>query len=263
MIQVRFDAPYIVSTLLLWSTGVGDPQIYSASNVTELTALEVAVNAIRANGGGDCPELGMTGILNALSLANPESNVIVLTDASPKDVDRTQEVIDRATQLQNSIHFFLSRDGCGDFSPYLEVANATFGIVVNRIDDFEAFAEFADQAGRFSFDLLDTDGGGKKKRQAPANCITFSTSMFTQSINILFSSVSSAITITSPSGAVETVTTSGTIATYSNDDPEAGEYSVCSVGTFEYSLSTTSDLDFFVDYTNANISSDSLPPPGT
>ena len=207
----------------------------------------------------------MTGILNALSLANPDSNVIVLTDASPKDVNRTQEVIARATKLRNSIHFFLSRDGCGDFSPYLEVANATFGIVVNRIDDFEAFAEFADTAGRFSFELVDTDGGSKKKRQtvAPQNCITFSTSLFTQSINILFSSVSSAITITSPSGVVETVTTSGTIATYSNDDPEAGVYSVCSVGTFKHSLSTTSDLDFFVDYIDVDISSTSLPVPGT
>ena len=243
-------------------TDVRVPQIYSASSVAELTALETAVNAIRANGGGDCPELGMTGILNALSLANPDSNVIVLTDASPKDVNRTQEVIARATELRNSIHFFLSRSGCGDFSPYLEVANATFGIVVNRIDDFEAFAEFADRAGRFSFDLVDTDGGSKKKRQTPQNCITISTSTFTQSINILFSSVSSAITITSPSGVVETVTTSGTIATYSNDDPEAGVYSVCSVGTFKHSLSTTSDLDFFVDYVDADISSTSLPVPG-
>ncbi|XP_065886855.1 uncharacterized protein [Dysidea avara] len=242
---------------------VGVPQIYSASHVAELTALEAAVNVIRANGGGDCPELGMTGILNALSLANPDSNVIVLTDASPKDANRTQEVIDKATELRNSIHFFLSRSGCGDFSPYLEVANATFGIVVNRIDDFEAFVEFADKVGRFSFDLVDTDSGSKKKRQTPENCITFSTSTFTQSINILFSSVSSAITITGPSGVVETVTTSGTIATYSNNDPEAGVYSVCSVGTFKHSLSTTSDLDFFVDYIDADISSTSLPVPGT
>jgi len=84
-----------------------------------------------------CPELGMTGTLSALNLANPDSNVIVLTNASPKDVNDTQKVINGANKLRNSIHFFLSRSaGCGDFSPYLEVVNATFGIVVNRIDDF-------------------------------------------------------------------------------------------------------------------------------
>ena len=249
MIQVRFDAPYIVSTLLLWSTGVGDPQIYSASNVTELTALEVAVNAIRANGGGDCPELGMTGILNALSLANPESNVIVLTDASPKDVDRTQEVIDRATQLQNSIHFFLSRDGCGDFSPYLEVANATFGIVVNRIDDFEAFAEFADRAGRFTLgDIEDDESKRRRRALTPSGCVTFSTSIFTTSINVLFSSVTTTIDVISPSGLTSSVSTSGSIATYSNDSPEVGEYQACSSGRFEHTVSMTSRLDFFVEH---------------
>ena len=64
----------------------------------------VAVNETMADGGDDCPELGMTGILNALSLAVPDSNVIVLTDVSPKDVNRTQEVIDRVTELRNSIY---------------------------------------------------------------------------------------------------------------------------------------------------------------
>ena len=104
----------ITSALVLMFSLLQVLEFHRFSNVTELRALKAAVNAIRANGGGDCLELGMTGILNALSLANPESNVIVLTDASPKDVDRTQEVIDRATQLQNSIHFFLSCDGCAD-----------------------------------------------------------------------------------------------------------------------------------------------------
>ena len=184
----------------MFTTDVGVPQIYSASSVAELTALETAVNAISAHGGDDCPELGMTGILNALSLANPDSNVIVLTDASPKDVHKKGEVIARVTELRNSIHFFLSRSGCGDFSPYLEVANATYGIVVNRIDDFEAFAEFADRAGRFTL-----DGGNerrKKKRALPLSgyCITFSTSIFTTAVDILFSSVTSTINVTSPSG---------------------------------------------------------------
>ena len=103
---------------------------------------------MRATGGGDCPELGMTGILNALSLANPVSNVIVLTDASPKDEDKKEAVISEAIRKENSIHFFLSCNGCGDFTPYLDVAKETYGIVVSRIDDFEAFVEFADKSGQ-------------------------------------------------------------------------------------------------------------------
>jgi len=132
-------------SLLSYYVGVGVPQKYSAKNVTELVALKQAVYILHAHAGGDCPELGMTGILNALSLANPDSNVIVLTDASPKDSHKKEEVITKATRLRNSIHFFLSRDGCGDFTPYLDVASKTHGIVVNQIDDFEAFAKFANE----------------------------------------------------------------------------------------------------------------------
>ena len=190
----------------------------------------------------------MTGILNALSLANPDSNVIVLTDASPKDIHKKEEVITKATELRNSIHFFLSRDGCGNFTPYLDVARETYGIVVNQIDDFEAFVKFADKVGRFTTALL--DASGKRKREASENCINFTASRFTKSIDILFSSISagSVITVTNPKGSVDKVTSRGTIATYSKLDPVLGKYKVCSTGTFEYSLSAISDLDCFVEY---------------
>lgn len=199
----------------------------------------------------------MTGILNALALVNPDSNVIVLTDASPKDVAKKQQVIDKANEVRNSIHFFLSRSGCGDFSPYLEVAAATEGIVVNQISDFEAFAEFADKVGRFTLE----NSGSKRKRQAE-NCVMFSLSIFSQSVAVLFSSSNIHITITSPSGVINTVTSTGTIATYNINSPEAGEYSACSATEFEYSISLTTNLDFFVEYVNVNGSSTSLPPAG-
>ena len=84
-------------------------------------------NALRAHDGGDCPELGMTGILNTLiiSLVNPVSNVIMLTNASPKDVDKKEEVIAEAIRKENSIHFSKS---CwlGDFTPYLDVARERY-----------------------------------------------------------------------------------------------------------------------------------------
>ena len=241
---------------------VGIPQKYAANNLTELTKLEQAVNALYANAGGDCPELGMTGILNALSLANPLSNVIVLTDASPKDVDKKDEVIGEAIRKENSIHFFLSRTGCGNFTPYLDVARETYGIVVNQIDDFEAFVEFADKVGRFTTELLD-DGSSKKKRQTSENCVNFTTSVFTKSIDIFFSSVSagSLITITNPVGSKEEIEAQGTIATYSKVDPLPGVYGICSTQPFEYSLSTKTNLDFFVEY-NVNTSRTSLPAPG-
>ena len=260
MINIAICLLYIV---ILLYTEVGVPRKYAANNLTELAELEQAVNALRAHGGGDCPELGMTGILNALSLANPVSNVIVLTDASPKDEDRKEEIIREAINKENSIHFFLSRAGCGNFTPYLDVARETYGIIVNRIDDFESFVEFADKVGRFTTELL---GGssGKKKRQASENCVNFTASVFTKSIDILFSSVTSGsvITVNTPEGLVDRIEPRGTIATYTKQDPPPGVYKICSTTTFEYSLSTKSDLDFFVEY-DVNVSRTSLPTPGT
>ena len=237
---------------------VGVAKKYSSNNVEELQELEEAVNAIYAHGGGDCPELGMTGTLNALDLVNPDSNVIVLTDASPKDVEKKQQVIDKANEVRNSIHFFLARSGCGDFTPYLNVANETEGIVVNEISDFEAFAEFAERVGRFTLE----NSGSKRKRQVSENCVMFSLSIFSQSVAILFSSSNLDMTITSPSGSVNSVTSTGTIAIYNIDTPEAGNYRVCSAVDFEYSVTFITNLDFFVEYTDVNGSSTSLPPAG-
>ena len=110
------------------------PQKYATNNLTELAKLKQAVNVLYAYGDDDCPELGMTGILNALSLTNPVSNVIVLTDASPKDEGKKEEVISEAIRKENSIHFFLSCYGCGNFNPYLDVVRETYGIVIDHID---------------------------------------------------------------------------------------------------------------------------------
>lgn len=247
--------------MLFANTDVGIPQKYAANNITALKALVQAVDALEAHDGGDCAELGMTGILNALSLVNPDSNVVVLTDAAPKDIEKMHQVIAKATELRNSVHFFLS-PGCGDRRPYLDVADKTYGVVVHQIDDFEAFAEFADKVGRFKTKHSSSDGG-KRKRQTFENCANISTSVFTKSVDIFFSSIStgSVITITNPLGVVEEIASNGSTATYSTN-PVAGAYQVCSTSTFEYSFSIPSNLDFFVEYVDDNISSALLPTPG-
>ena len=139
----------------------------------------------------------------------------------------------------------------------MDVARKTDGIVVNRIDDFEAFVEFADKVRRFTTD------SGKRKRQTLENCVDFTASVFTKSIDILFSfsSTKSVVNVTNPVGSTERIEAKGTIATYSKEDPLAGEYKICSTTPFEYSLSTKSDLDFFIEY-HVNTSRTSLPIPG-
>ena len=44
-----------------------------------------AVNNLKQSSGGDCPELGMTGLYQALLRCLPESNIYYFSDADMKD----------------------------------------------------------------------------------------------------------------------------------------------------------------------------------
>ena len=52
------------------------------------------MEALYPHGGGDCPELGMEGILRALRLSNENSHVIVLTDASCLDCGKKLKLLE-------------------------------------------------------------------------------------------------------------------------------------------------------------------------
>ena len=67
-----------------------------------------AVNKLTASGGGDCPELGMTGLYQALLHCLPESNILYFSDADVKDESRKSEVESLAKEKKVKINFILS-----------------------------------------------------------------------------------------------------------------------------------------------------------
>ena len=99
------------------------------------------VNALSAHGGGDCPELAMTGMLNALNLSSVQGHIIVLTDAGPKDINLTSEVISRAAELQVTIHFSLSTPLCSNGSDFYSISKATGGIVIEDLISLDALSD--------------------------------------------------------------------------------------------------------------------------
>ena len=89
---------------------------------------------IVASGGGDCPELALTGMLNALNyFPHPESSMFVFTDASPKDATpaNVNQVISFAQSFNIKISFFVSLRPCGgsipDYSQFNHIAAETNG----------------------------------------------------------------------------------------------------------------------------------------
>ena len=67
-----------------------------------------AVNNLNANGGGNCPELGMTGLYQALLHCLPESIIYYFSDADVKDEWRKNEVDSHAKEKKVKIGFILT-----------------------------------------------------------------------------------------------------------------------------------------------------------
>ena len=90
------------------------------------------IQALRANGGGDCAEMAFKGILEALN-KQPESDspLYVFTDAPPKDASshNITDVTVKAQALGVNVYFF-STVGCGDpasVKPFKDLARKTCG----------------------------------------------------------------------------------------------------------------------------------------
>ncbi len=113
-----------------------------------------AIQSIVVNGGGDCPELAFTGMLNALK-AGPKlgSPMYVFTDAGAKDDsdDKKQLLKDYAAQYSSSITFFTNLAGCGDskgIQSYEEIAAYTSGQIfpLTSTTDLLKFKDFVENS---------------------------------------------------------------------------------------------------------------------
>lgn len=102
-----------------------------------------AIGQLPSEGGGDCPEKSVTGMLNALG-KEPKygSPMFVFTDASAKDDGRSHlEALKSAASLHGTtITFFTRRQGCfGEQSKgirsYQEIATHTSGKESKQVED--------------------------------------------------------------------------------------------------------------------------------
>lgn len=67
-----------------------------------------AVNSLKTNRGGDCPELGMTGLYKALLHSVHDSVIYYFSDADAKDVNLAPVVLILAKQKRVKLNFILS-----------------------------------------------------------------------------------------------------------------------------------------------------------
>ncbi|KAJ7382675.1 hypothetical protein OS493_033733 [Desmophyllum pertusum] len=85
-----------------------DPDVGPVTVTSDAQQVIDAVNNLTANGGGDCPELGMTGLYQALLHCLLETNIYYFSDADVKDEWRRNEVMSLAKDKKVKIDFILT-----------------------------------------------------------------------------------------------------------------------------------------------------------
>ncbi|KAL6479862.1 hypothetical protein MHYP_G00108950 [Metynnis hypsauchen] len=85
-----------------------DPGVGPVTSTTDPEEMKRTVNNIRVSGGGDIPELSLSGIRLALTTAPPSSNIYVFTDAPPKDTELRDTVISLVESTRSTLTFMLT-----------------------------------------------------------------------------------------------------------------------------------------------------------
>jgi len=210
------------------------------------------VNSLFASGGGDCPELAMDGLLEAVNTADDDSTLYLFTDASAKDSGLYPSVNAVAGNKNINVNFILF-GSCSPIDPgFQAVAAATGGQVflLNRATETGSiFPLVRSQVGPPQVTLTHVAGtiSGSRDVQFPVD-----SSATLLSISISLDTVSS-ITVKRPDGSVVTASDPGvtltglsTGAIYLITSPQSGTWDVNLQGSGAYSADvrgkTTRDL---------------------
>ena len=248
----------------------------NGATVYGINQLKEDVGALTANGGGDCPEYGMTGTLQAISGINsvmfpPNGrqlhHIILLTDATAKDDNLYQQVINNAQAASTTVHFFFSGSGCsgGGYQNYETVRTATGGVAVTSFQDFSVFGTFIQQ---FTQQVI--AGSSRRKRQSGAGgifsayaaCHNVSVSIFNPSVAVLVrtSSTGAPVTITKPDGTSQSLSIGTVLGLSENINPQPGIWTFCaSSGTIQIAVNAPVVLEIDVQFTKRSPTGEIVP----
>ncbi|GAB0093037.1 Immunoglobulin [Sergentomyia squamirostris] len=110
-----------------------DPYVGPELVTTNPQELLNELDRVTVYGGGDCPEMCITGIKFALERCLPNSFVYVFTDADAKDSYLTPDVLSLLQEKRTPITFIVADDACEpippQFNTYYTIADASNGQV--------------------------------------------------------------------------------------------------------------------------------------
>ena len=241
IIDARLNTPEQASQYVL--APFGDPDVPLPLVTEDETAFKSALAGLQPNGGGDCPEMAMAGLYNAVAGASDGARVFLFTDASAKDSAERGKAMSLAYEKKSRVYFSLF-GSCSPYDPaYFAVAKSTGGQVF-VIDQSEAgrVAQLADVLSRSdSVEILavsDVLTGAPKTFAFPVDNRL-------SRLNISVAKVNNAgtMTVQRPDGSVvqpgsagvEQIPLSNALV-LSIDAPQVGEWRVTVSGVEEFSV---------------------------
>ncbi|XP_050530169.1 hemicentin-1-like isoform X2 [Daktulosphaira vitifoliae] len=138
-----------------------DPVVGPVSESFVPSVIMHKINNIVVSGGGDCPEKGVTGVIEALKVVRPNSYIYVFTDASVKDFDKVPEALDLIQRKQVQVIVLKTGDNClSEDSSYHSIASMGSGNVfdvqkndVSKVLDFVKISMDTNRVNMLSVDI--------------------------------------------------------------------------------------------------------------
>ena len=250
IIDARNNTPQQATQYVL--APFNDPGVPGALVTGDAAVFKGALAGLTASGGGDCPELSMQGLFNAVSAADKGAQVYLFTDASAKDAARMGSILDLASAKRSKI-FTPLFGSCSPYDPaYFTLARHTGGQV------FILNPSEAGQVARLSevfsrSDSVDVFAVNGTLSAAPVT-YQFPVDSHLSRLNISVAAVSGAtVEVRRPGGSVLTATTPGVTSiplgnatVYSLAAPDTGTWRITVSGIDQFSIlvNGASDLTF-------------------
>jgi hypothetical protein len=232
----------------------GDPDVGPPFKTTDPDAYLGRVNTLFASGGGDCPELSQTALLQAVGASRSDSNLYLFTDASAKDSGLAGAVSAAAQRKRIKITALLT-GSCSPIDPaYFRNTSETGGQLF-QLQRFELGRVFDLVRPQLSGDFVTivrtqgTFSGIPESVTVPVDSsvtrVVFSVTMDSKGPTVVTAPNGIALVPGQP-GVTFTELSAGTLITVETPEPGAWLLSTSGIGGFVIAAQANASIDLAV-----------------